>query len=437
MKKKKHSTNIDKMFRPNYKVINDNPENCKTLAYGNNSGVYHPLAVDSQGNVLSKLADSSGQAFSLPLTAFGEVRVAALTPMTGWNFNYNVNTDLLNTTGNVSVTNGKAQISAAAGNSSTLETIAALRYSPGTGALARFTAIFAVPGNTGSKELIGIGDRNDGFFFGYNAQNPVSFGILRRRGGSDVEWITQASWNGDKFNGTGASGVMLDPVKGNVYSIRYQGFGAITFNIENPSTGEAIIVHRISYANVSTVPSILNPTLPLHAEVVSVGETLTLQTASAMAFVEGESNQVIITRNSIAASKASITTENNILTIKNKTDYAGGVNNNRVRVKVDYLSTAANGNNPASIRMIKNPTVYGSPSFSDIGINSVIQYDTAGTTVSGGRTYMTYQLAKQESNQLFIDNMDIELAPGDKLTITGTSTNTTTLQVTLSWKELW
>lgn len=423
--------------RANYKVLNDIPGSCKTLVYGNSQGTFRPVSVNANGAVLFRISDSSGKSFSLPLTAFGEIRTANLTPMVGWNFNYNINTDLLTTTGTVSVTDGKAQISATAGSSSTLETISALRYSPGQGALARFTALFDIPTNTGSKELIGIGSSSDGFFFGYNAKSPIEFGILRRKGGADAEWIPQSAWNSDKFNGTGPSGITLIPTKGNVYSIRYQwlGYGAITFHIENPTTGEATIVHRITYANANTTPSIYNPTLPLRAEVSSVGENLVLQTSSGMAFVEGVNNQAIITRNSVSASK-SVSTKTNILTIQNNPHYAGGTNNNRVRILVDYMSTTSNGNNNVAIDLIKNASVTGT-NYQSIGSNSVVQYDTTGTTVLNGRTFITYQMNNKESNQFLLSNLDIELAPGETLTVTGSSQTSNNIQVSLSWKELW
>ena len=118
-------------------------------------------------------------------------------------------------------------------------------YRTGEGVAVVFTSIFT-SGTGGSVQYVGLGDSQDGFFFGYNGE---IFGILYRKGTYGVTvtqvtvtdtWIPQVSWNQDPFNGTGASGVVLDPTKGNVYKIQMEwlGFGDINFFIENPNNGD-------------------------------------------------------------------------------------------------------------------------------------------------------------------------------------------------------
>lgn len=52
-------------------------------------------------------------------------------------------------------------------------------YRPGQAVVARFTARFTT-GVAGTQQVIGVGDAEDGFFFGYDG---TSFGVLRRTGG--------------------------------------------------------------------------------------------------------------------------------------------------------------------------------------------------------------------------------------------------------------
>ena len=76
-------------------------------------------------------------------------------------------------------------------------------------------------------------------------------------------WIYQSDWNVDKLDGTGASGMTLDPTKLNVYQIRYKwlGSGCIGFYIESNITGEFVLVHIIQRANQFQEVSIQNPSL--------------------------------------------------------------------------------------------------------------------------------------------------------------------------------
>ncbi len=119
-----------------------------------------------------------------PLTAFGEVSVASPTPVVQVQFPYNINSDIWETrdnNGTSSVVNNMANLStgAVANQSSTIITRNFLKYNPGQGALVRFTALYTT-GVANNTQWVGIGDSDDGFFFGYNGN---TFGVLRRQGG--------------------------------------------------------------------------------------------------------------------------------------------------------------------------------------------------------------------------------------------------------------
>lgn len=451
MAKKKHSSkkSLDlSLKRPNFKILSDVPENFQQLIHGSYSGTYNAARVDANGVLISSFSDSGGSLFHFPLTAFGEVRTAKLMPQAGWTFNYNnINTDMIAVTisavgGSVTTASGKAQLIAttAGGTWAGIQTKLVQRYIPGMGTLARFTAIFNA-GKASSTQYIGIGDNSDGFFFGYQG---ATFGVLRRRSGdSSTGWIPQSSWNGDKLDGTGLSGIKLDPAKGNVYSIGYQwmGFGAITFYIENPNTGELILVHRISYANANTIPSILNPTLPLSARVDNnnTSDVITLQTGYAMVFTEGVPGAVLVTRNSSSSVSASVTTQKNLLTIQNKTSYPSNGSVNRVYVQPDFLSfSAESAETPViTVKLIKNAALTGA-SWTDVSsTTSVMRYDISAT-ISGGTELLSLQLVRTDlSLQYLLDSLDIVLNPGDTLTITGSATKSSNMYAAISWREFF
>lgn len=429
---------------PNFKIYNSSPSKLKALAHSENNSGTISLKSDPSGNLYVKTLSANNEPESLPYTAFGELRVAQLKPQAGWNFSYSVNPDIIisttATSGSITQSSGKAVLQTTTTSNSTaaIETRDVLRYVPGEGGLIRFTAIFTT-GVAGTKQVIGYGDDTDGFFFGYNGS---SFGVLRRQNGSE-NWVAQTAWNGDKFNGSGTSGVTLDPTKGNVYSIRFQwlGFGAIEFYIENPSTGEATMVHRMAYANANDNPSIYNPSLPLSAKVLNSGisSNIVLQTTSAMGFIEGISENVLETINSQTVSKADVSDERAIFSIKNISSFQGKTN--RVRVKVGVVSSAADGTRNAQLRLVRNVNyLSGSSGWTNISSGvSVVQYDTGISGFSGGRTLMRWTVGKYNSDSIFFvpDSVPVIISPGETLTFAASSHATAEFDCSLTWLELF
>jgi len=107
-------------------------------------------------------------------------------------------------------------------------------------------------------------------------------------------FISQATFNIDTLDGNGPSGLVLDPMFGNVYqiNIQYLGFGGITFEIENASTANNptfVTFHVIRLPNTLTQTSFGNPAFPFTIAAYSAGSTtdLIVQSASFAGFIEG------------------------------------------------------------------------------------------------------------------------------------------------------
>lgn len=143
-------------------------------------------------------------------TAFGELSVESKTPKINHMFQYNINAEIWNTsvnnTATVTQSDGKAvvQTGATANTFSLLKSKETLKYIPGVGGDILFTALFTA-GVAGSEQTVGVGDQEDGFFFGYN---EASFGVLKRQGGErDIHEITITAGAG---TGTGNITIKLD-----------------------------------------------------------------------------------------------------------------------------------------------------------------------------------------------------------------------------------
>jgi len=136
-------------------------------------------------------------------TAFGEALVGQLTPVIQLQYPYALNPLIVsmrdNQSGSSSVVTSMAQLStgAAANSSSTLKSKKIIKYEPGLGVRARFTAMYTT-GVANSTQIAGIGDSGEGFFFGYNG---TAFGILRRYGGvPEIRTLTVSTASSDAEN---------------------------------------------------------------------------------------------------------------------------------------------------------------------------------------------------------------------------------------------
>lgn len=405
-------------------------------------------------------------------SSFNERVIVQPTPMAQVLFPYNqINTDfvsvttgasgivtggagLTGVTGGGTGTNSMAILKTSGGTGTTFATIASkarLSYRPGQGAIVVFSAIFN-SGVANNFQTIGIGNSQDGFFFGYNG---TAFGLLHRRASVDT-WTAQASWNGDPVNGTGPSGITLNPQTGNIYKIQFQwlGYGVIKFFVQNPTDGSWILVHTIQYPNANTIPTLRNPSLQLYASVYNAAAgtatPVTLQTAGMGAFIEGQINAWLDSRFSVYGTKslatgAGTTANSAIVSLLNNTTYQNV--NNQVMIRVTELSLVATAITATTqqvlVSLFKNATVTGA-AFTAVNANtSVASFDTAGTTISGGTLLCAFYVSGStlfRTKVIDLSPMEIWLAPGDQLVCHGLYTagaiaQTATVYAGFSWAE--
>lgn len=384
-----------------------------------------------------------GTSQPLQTTAFGNLDVAELTSGFNLKFTYGINTQetITTTTGSGTITYSQpfaiCSTTATTFSSAVLSSKRTIHYSAGIGGLSIFACIFTT-GVEGSTQVTGCGNAIDGLFFGYNG---ADFGINRRYNGID-NWTPQTSWNADKMDGTGSSGMTLIPTFGNVYKIQYQwfGFGVINFFIENATTGKLVLVHSMQNANASTTTTLLNPTLTGYAQVVNTtnNTNISLQLAAISGFIEGKLINTGLYFSFTAFKATTSTTVNAIFTIRNNLTL-NGISNKK---SVGLISLCLLPGNQVQIFTVTlNPVLGGTPSYTNINLaTSCISYDTSATTVTGGRNILTFITSGVAgSGDLYVDlsSLTFELQPGDILSIGSISTSggTTTSYASLNWIE--
>lgn len=397
-------------------------------------------------NILSKIVELGGSNVS----AFGDIITVSPVPLVQLDYTYGINTQTgASTTANggtvdVSLARLRLQTSTATNGSAIFYSKRIARYKPGQGMQARFTGAWD-SNAANATQIIGAGTANDGYFFGYNG---TSFGILRRKGGND-NWVPQADWNEDTCDGNGASGFDWDQTLANVMQIRYPylGYGNVTFWVQNPANSTWILCHTIKYTNSSQLLQIDNPSVRFYAQVINSGNSTNLIMYSGSCNISLTGNPVNLGARWAYDNAKTVSTENCVFNLQNCTTYNGVANYGVATLKGISACYANNANSYAVIRLKKSVTIGGSPSYTPINgstadngvtltsANSIMSYDTAGTTVTGG-VYLWQMNMCQGGNAFFdLSNFNLQVRPGEILTVSAFASNSATVSVGLNWEE--
>jgi len=141
------------------------------------------------------------------------------------------------------------------------------------------------------KQKVGLFDVNNGIFF---YADGTTLKIVRRTytSGSPVDTeISQSSWNGDKLDGTGASGFTLDPAKSNILFIDIEWLGVGSVRVGFVINGQLITAHTFFNANSLTTVYMQTANLPIRYEIETAATlasgTYTLQQICSSCISEG------------------------------------------------------------------------------------------------------------------------------------------------------
>lgn len=192
---------------------------------------------------------------------------------------FNANTNSVDMT--VPTTNGASVVR---------QTFRRVRYNPSRTVQILTAATLGTP-KANVRKRIGQFDSLDGMFF---EQDGLTVNVVRRTSTSGVAVdvkTPQSSWNIDKFDGTGVSGLTIDFSKHHLFYIQYafQGFGDIVYGFY--FQGRVMYAHRETIANVLTVPSMRTAHLPCRVEITNTGTSASSTTISYNSFTvknEGE-----------------------------------------------------------------------------------------------------------------------------------------------------
>lgn len=252
------------------------------------------------------------------------------------------------------------------------------KYQPGKSQLVVLTAVVGAA-TAGVRKRLGYFDARNGVFF---EQTGAGLRLILRSftGGvvSDTPFA-QAAWNVDPLNGSGPSGVTLDPTKANIFwiDIEWLGVGRVRAGIWGPD-GMPILCHEIRNANANPTVYMTTATLPLRYEVENTagGNAGTLKQICSTVLTEGESGNVVKPYyfGAGATSNLGVTARQAVFSIRPRLTFNGLTN--RIRVIPQDLGLIVTTND-AYWELVYNPTFTGAPVWTNADTtNSSVQYST-------------------------------------------------------------
>ena len=148
------------------------------------------------------------------------------------------------------------------------------KYFSGTSQLIEFTIVVGDFGKAGVTRRWGYYDDNDGIIM---SMDGTAFNIVMRSSvsGTVVDTlIPQSAFNSDKADGTGISGVLVDPSKANIYwiDIQWLGAGRVRVGGYTPE-GFRVIYHEIQNTNQHSSVYMQTGSLPLRWEMYNTAMT--------------------------------------------------------------------------------------------------------------------------------------------------------------------
>ena len=298
--------------------------------------------------------------------------------------------------------------------------------------------------------------------------------IVRRTStsGSAVDTVVpQSSWNIDKLDGTGISGITVDFTKTQILVIQAQWLGVGRVIVGFDIDGVIQPAHQFLNANSLSVPYTQSFNLPIRLEIRNTGvaqskarvgyfdsangiflETVRVVAGGTINFIctsaqsESGSEERGLPRSATnGITTIAVTTRRPVLSIRPKTTFNSRTNRGHIEL-ADYLIRAST--NDALYEVVVGGTLTGA-AFTSVDADSIVEYDISATAISGGMSVITGyatsgtgSTAGQTSgtvdtrNPLVLSQIDALTATQTPFTIVCTSfTGTSNITSAINWHE--
>lgn len=255
-------------------------------------------------------------------------------------------------------------------------------YQPGK-SLEVFATFVMNESKANLRQRVGYFNVDNGVFFQVN--NTIKSFVLRTATSgspSDARTVDQANWNGDKLDGTGASGLTLDPTKAQILYMDFEWLGVGSVRCGFVIDGKIIICHTFNNANDLDKVYMTTAILPIRYEIENTGVTAsssTLTQICSTVISEGgyEQKAALTWARRTTVLTGVTTTFVPLVSIRLKSTALGAVVLPSVFKALPIGSTL-----DYEIALVKNPVLGGPTSWNSNSQN--VEFDVASTSFTGG-----------------------------------------------------
>lgn len=295
--------------------------------------------------------------------------------------------------------------------------------------------------STGITKEVGYFDDNNGLLL-RSDEGTVS--VVRRTyvTGSAVDTaVAQSSWNLDKMDGTGDSGITLDFTKTQIFVIDFEWLGVGRVRFGFVVDGIPVYCHELNNANSLATVYMSTPNLPVRYSIENDGTGAADDFMHVCSSVQSEGGQekngVLRHKDSGSVSSLSSGTKYALLGIRLKSGNLDGV------IELETLSIICSStNDQAHWELVFNPTVTGTFTYSD-QTNSTVQIATGsssntvtgGTEIDGGYFSTSLPITTALPNALKLGS-DIAGTVDEIVLCCTPITNNITVDASMTWREL-
>jgi hypothetical protein len=264
-----------------------------------------------------------------------------------------------------------------------------MSYQPGKGLLVLATFAFNTP-TANIRQRVGYFNTQNGVFF--QADGTTLSMVLRSNSlptpgtPSDIRTIPQASWNGDKLDGTGASGITLDPSKSQIFWCDFEWLGVGSVRTGFVINGQYIVCHTFNNANEIGSVYMTTAILPVRYEIKNLSNLVTASMKQICSNVVSEGGYEQYSPSHLARRTTKLaniqTTFLPVVSIRLDSSALGAV------VIPGRMQVVPIASQTYEVALFVNASLTGA-SWSSVPTDANVQMDTSATAMTGGTLVQT------------------------------------------------
>lgn len=291
-------------------------------------------------------------------------------------------------------------VGSASGDELVRETYKVFAYQPGKSLLVMSTFVMGTA-NANLRQRVGYFGAANGV---YVERDGTTVYMVERSSvtGSVVNTrVAQSSWNIDKMDGTGPSGLILDATKAQIFFADIEWLGLGTVRTGFVINGTFVPVHSFHHANIISTTYITTASLPLRYEITNraaTGTSSTLKQICSTVLSEGgyELRGAQLSIGTTITTPISLTTSGTtypVVSLRLKSTRLDGI---VIMTAVSLLGITNNANYKWEVIM-RGTTTGGT--WTSAGTNSAVEYNITGTSFTRGSGRVLASGYFQGSNQ--------------------------------------